>query len=238
MTSNIGIFGKRVHQSVRNKFRTTLKPSTLSQQELQEQIDSFFSSSNDQQLKTQLDDLIKKDEKTKSDKKVDSNRMLDFLSLSKNKKPLTISDKFKPSKVKAKNESNKKVKQEEFKEETVEANTEKEKNEETKAQEEQADETTPETQNDWVKELDTLNEELDIGEQLISKNEPASIGLNKTKISETLAELIVDNKDNGQVESHLESTKSLNINANAQRQNIAQPQGQGQTQQSSSSGKI
>jgi len=93
--------------------------------------------------------------------------------------------------------------------------------------------------NDWLKALEKLDEELDLGEKIISKDDPLaadSIISSRTSVSDSLAELMPDNRNNlnqGQA-AHLSVLSSGSASAsNAHLQDLSHTS---ESQQSSSTG--
>ena len=77
------------------------------------------------------------------------------------------------------------------------------------------------SENDWLKALEKLDEELDLGEKIISKDDPSavdSIISSRTSVSDSLAELMPDNRNNinqGQA-AHLSVLSASASNAHLQ----------------------
>ncbi|CAF0824560.1 unnamed protein product [Brachionus calyciflorus] len=207
MTSNIGIL-KKLNTKTSKEENVKNTESTISQEELETEIENFFQSK---------DDIIKqleiKDQAKNEGRKIQSkNPLVDALSLVKNKKPNLLD---RNSKVKQVNKSTKSSKK------TVTTDEP----DETKEEEFDETEEKNEPENEIVKELDSLNEELEIGEKILSKEEDIPIELTKSNISETLADLIVEKPtQQNHIPKHRQAPSLLN--ANAQRQDIFRPGGQ------------
>ena len=95
-----------------------------------------------------------------------------------------------------------------------------------------------ETENDWLKALEKLDEELDLGEKIISKDDPVaaeSIISSHTAVSDSLAELMPGNKNSinqGQA-AHLSVVSGSASASNAHLQDLSHSS---EAQQSSSTG--
>lgn len=143
------------------------------------------------------DDLLKKLEKfddKKKDKKI-QNPLIDILSLIKNK-PLFVKQKSEKNLIKNK-------KKLESEEEELEKSTESNSAEE------------------FVKELETLEKELDIGEKILTKKEPLS-KFNHANISETLTGLINERPNKvSRLTKNRQAPSTLNVVA--QRQDVNSP---------------
>jgi hypothetical protein len=230
MTNTFGLIGKKIYQH--NKFSVTqsarFKPTVSPVQDLENEIEDFFASKDT--IGQQVDEIDKPDD--------NSNRFL--LGKKADKSKDTLFDDLQPQvKHKKINKLSKESKMDLSSKSKLNLNSDLNEldsnppklfnNKKSKNQEKLSE-------NNLMKELDSLNEELDIGEKILAKDDPneaSSILASATSISDTLAELIPDSQNlfnQGQIALSAKAG-SASASSNAQLQDL----GHGE-QQSSSTG--
>ena len=216
MTNEIGIIGKKLLEKKLDNSNTLqtsspghkAKPTLSSFEDLENEIEKFFASKdtigkqvdefeklkNKQNLKTKI--TLKQNSKdTQKEDLVDDLSPIELGLKKKKKRP---NKEFKLDL----NNQNKLIHEETLKndQETNYDDNESESliekiKEESKAKKNKG----KDSENDWLKALEKLDEELDLGEKIISKDDPSaveSIISSRTSVSDSLAELMPDNRNN------------------------------------------